>query len=128
MKRILLMTAALIFSIGIYAQNKTINDNIKQQYLGIDTASSKIVYCEIVGIQKFMSKKVVISIDFGQEQTYFSDNRLVDESGKPVVFNSMVDAINFMSKRGWELHSTMLVGQNNQYTYHFVMQKKIKLE
>ena len=58
-------------------------------------AQSK-VYCEIVGTSKMFSKKLTIEVDFGQESTLFSRETLVDENGKPIVFNSMVDAMNYM--------------------------------
>ena len=42
-------------------------------------------------------------IDFGQETAnLFSDDRLIDENGELIEFNSMIDALNYMSKLGWE--------------------------
>lgn len=48
----------------------------------ISTFSQK-VYCEIVGHSKMFSSKVSISIDYGQETSYFSmPEKLVDKNGK----------------------------------------------
>ena len=64
------------------------------------SAQGRKVYCELLGTQKFMSTKVTISVDFGQERKFFGDNRMVDENGNVQVFNSMVDAMNYMGSLG----------------------------
>ncbi len=92
----------------------------------ISTFSQK-VYCEIVGHSKMFSSKVSISIDYGQETSYFSmPEKLVDKNGKKIEFNSMVDALNYMSELGWELETTYAIshGQNYQ-VYHFLLSKTI---
>lgn len=49
-----------------------------------------------------MSDKVTVEIDFGDERKFFADNRLKDPAtGKPRAFNSMIDAMNYMGKQGW---------------------------
>ncbi|MEI7844713.1 MAG: hypothetical protein WCK35_02815 [Chloroflexota bacterium] len=50
-----------------------------------------------------MSGKQVYAIDFGQKSELISDKTYKDESGKPLIFDSMIDAMNFMAKNGWEL-------------------------
>ena len=66
------------------------------------------VYCEIVGTQKFAKSQVTVGIDFGQEDAMrtnalggvASRNKLVGDDGKPLSFNSMVDAMNYMGSPG----------------------------
>jgi len=89
----------------------------------------KYDYCEIVGTARFMSNKVNVEIDFGQGSKFFSDNRYKDESGKPVVFNSMIDAMNFMGNQGWEFVQAFAVstGTNSGAVYHFILKKKSDL-
>ncbi len=65
--------------------------------------NSKFVYCEIFSSMKGMSGKQVYAIDFGQKSELISDKTYKDESGKPLIFDSMIDAMNFMAKNGWEL-------------------------
>ena len=72
------------------------------------SAQSK-VYCELVGTQGLFSKKVTIQVDFGQETKLFSNNTLVDDKGEAIVFNSMVDAMNYMGKLGWEFEQAYVV-------------------
>jgi hypothetical protein len=83
----------------------------------------KFVYCEIVGTEKLLSTKVTITVDFGQRMKLFADNRMKDEAGKPLVFNSMIDALNFMGKQGWEFAQAYTITISSQNVYHFLMKK-----
>ena len=83
----------------------------------------KFVYCEILGTEKILSTKVTISVDFGQKMKFFADNRMKEEAGKPLVFNSMIDALNFMGKQGWEFAQAYAVTISNQNVYHYLMKK-----
>lgn len=84
-----------------------------------------ITYCEIVGTAKLISKKVTVSIDYGQERKFFSNNqRVTDTTGKDVVFNSMMDAINFMYNNGWEFVTAYAITMNNSNVYHHLLKKK----
>ena len=47
-------------------------------------AQSNRIYCEIVGTLKFMSTKIVVDVDFGQQRNLASNNKLVGEDGKPI--------------------------------------------
>ena len=62
----------------------------------------KFVYCQVVATEKFLSNKVNVELDFGQKMKYFVDNRLKDEEGKAIKFNTNVDAMNYMGRQGWE--------------------------
>lgn len=64
----------------------------------------KRVYVELIGQGQLFSSKVKVTIDFGQQSKFwtgFSDQRLVDENGKEIKFNSMIDAMNYMGQFGW---------------------------
>jgi len=101
-----------------YAQ--TVND-IPLKDINVD-------YMEIVGTGKFMSNKLTIEIDFGQENKYWSskDTQLKDANGKLIVFNSMIDALNFFSANGYDFVTAYIVtvGSNNQNVYHYLLKKK----
>lgn len=87
--------------------------------------SIKYDYCEIVGTSRLLSTKVTVEIDFGQKTKFFSDKRYKDESGKPVVFNSMIDAMNFMGNQGWDFAQAYAVTVGNStMVYHYVLKKK----
>lgn len=89
--------------------------------------TTKFVYCEILGIEKFLSTKVTIQVDFGQKMKTFADNRMKDENGNPLVFNSMIDALNFMGKQGWEFAQAYVVTISSQNVYHYLMKKPFAL-
>ena len=91
-------------------------------------AQSK-VYCEIIGTSKMFSKKLTIEVDFGQESTLFSRETLVYENGKPIVFNSMVDAMNYMGTLGWEFEQAYVVtvesGSSATNVYHWLLSRYV---
>lgn len=64
-------------------------------------------YCEVKGIEKEFTSSLKIIFDFGTETSYnmwgdlSSKLKFVDEKGEEINFNSMVDAANYMVKRGW---------------------------
>lgn len=116
MKKLLLLVSFLILGLSAFAQDYTpaINDTPvppKDSY----------IYCQIVGVSKLMSNKLVIMIDFGQEAKFFSDQRLRDENGKPIVFNSMVDAMNWMGNDGWEFVQAYVVTAGQQNVYNWLL-------
>jgi len=83
-------------------------------------------YCQIVGTQKMLSSKVTITIDFGQVRKFVSDQRLRNNKGEVVVFNSMVDAMNWMGARGWEFVQAYVLTVSNQNVYHWLLKKSTK--
>lgn len=88
------------------------------------------VYCELIGNEKLLSNKVTVSVNFGQENKLFSSQSLVDEKGRPIVFNSMIDAMNKMSELGWEFEQAYVVtiGSGNSTSdnvLHWILSKCI---
>jgi hypothetical protein len=61
-------------------------------------------YCELIAQGKFMSTKVTIDVDYGEERKVFAfkDTRIKDELGKAKAFNSVVAALNYMGTIGWK--------------------------
>lgn len=90
------------------------------------------IYCELVGTQKLLSKKVTVEVDFGQQTKFFSDNRLVDDKGQVIEFNSMVDAMNHMGTLGWEFEQAYVVtlgaGTGSSNVYHWLLSKVVSEE
>ncbi len=78
--------------------------------LCVSAAQPYRVYCELFVTSAFWNKKLGVSVDFGQEQKFAgNDNRMVDENGEPIYFNSSVDAMNFMGKLGWVFEQTYTI-------------------
>ena len=86
----------------------------------------EIKYIEVVGFTKFLNpNKVNIVVDYGQEKRIFDDViSLRDKTGKKVVFNGMVDALNFFELNGWTYVSNYIVTLQNSNVYHFLLRKK----
>ena len=110
MKKLLLIAALFLLTLPSFAQDAPVE-------------TPKFAYCEIVGTSKLFSTKVNISIDFGQRTKFFSDNRMRDpETGEVMEFNSMIDALNFMGRQGWEFTQAYAVTSGNQNVYHYLLQ------
>jgi hypothetical protein len=108
-----------VFCTGIFAQE--------------EVKPTRKIYCEVLGTAKFMSNKVTITIDFGQETKWGQNVRLRDEqTGKVAVFNSMIDALNYMGNDGWEFEQAYVVtaggGTSSQNVYHWLLSKRILIE
>lgn len=59
-------------------------------------------YCEVWGITS-TNTIGYLYIDYGQEDR--SGNWIVDSRGKGIFFNSMIQVVNYMSERGWEVEA-----------------------
>lgn len=110
--RKLLFISILLFSISLFAQ---------------DPWNPARAYCEIVGTGNFTGTKVKIEIDFGQAKYFWTgstDKFLIDKSGKEIKFNSMVDALNYMSQFGWRFEQAYVVTEDSsvskQNVYHYL--------
>lgn len=90
----------------------------------------KFVYCQVVSMDNLsaisVSKVVVI---FGDNMKQYENRIMNDASGKKVKINGMVNALNFMSKLGWELDQATMVpqagtsGTTLHFNYSYVMRK-----
>ncbi len=84
--------SAIVMSVSAFAQTEEAE------------AQPYKVYCQISGSPIIFSESMNVDIDFGQYAGWWStDRRLADENGKPIIFNSMLDAANYMARRGWDL-------------------------
>lgn len=107
--RKLLLLLSICFSTAVWSQ---------------EFIEPKYVYAEILGMERFLSKKVSITIDYGQIESIWQDARLRTEDGKIRVFNSMVDAMNFMGAMGWEFQQAYVITVGNQNVYHWLLRKE----
>ncbi|HZW69425.1 MAG TPA: hypothetical protein VFF57_01070 [Hanamia sp.] len=88
------------------------------------TDTSKIEqYCQVIVTPRLLSNKVTIDIDFGEEKSFWRDNRLKTYQGKLQKFNTVIDAMNFMGKDGWIFINAYPVTNANTTIYHFAFKK-----
>lgn len=117
MKKILI-TFTLLFSLVSFGQ--TIN--------GVAIKDLDVQYLQIIGTSKFMSSKLNIRIDIGQRTKLISSNGdaagIKDANGEVLIFNSIIDALNFMSANGYELVTSNILAEQGENVYYYLMQKK----
>jgi len=116
MEKLLLFWGINLFCLSnLFSQ--TVND--------IPIKDIDVEYVQIVGTSKLFSNKLTIEIDFGQENKIFSDKdtRVRDANGKNMVFNSMIDALNFMTKNGYGFVQAYAFNVSNQNVYHYLLRK-----
>ncbi len=89
-------------------------------------------YCMILGYGRFFSHKLTITIDFGQEIKIWGKGIFIpkDENNKPIVFNSMIDAMNFMNLYGWLFVNAYVITEDlgilgKQNVYHWLLKRKL---
>lgn len=114
----LLSTLSLLIVLSLPTKAQTVN--------GKDISSFEAEYLQIVGVGKLLSNKLTIHIDYGQEQKIFDvkDTPVLDDQGNKVEFQSMMDALNFMSKFGYEYVDAYVLTAGNGLVYYYVMKKK----
>jgi len=119
----LLVPILLLFVTQVYSQQVKSKDGvIKLDSLQVERTEE---YCMILGTQKFLSTKLTIQIDFGQERNFLTNTRLTDQNGAPIIFESMIDAINFMNGYGWEFVNAYVITVGNQNVYHWILKRRL---
>lgn len=114
MKSIISILSLLLIA-GISVSAQTINE--------IPVNEIDVEYIQLIAKPKSYSTNYQIHIDFGQINKYFSgkDTKIMDADDKKLDFNSMIDALNFMSQYGgYELVST----HETNGVFIYVMKKR----
>lgn len=87
----------------------------------------KYTYCEIVSSPALAGAKITVEIDYGQKTKVFQDTRLKGKDGKPIKFNSTIDALNYMGSDGWELVQVYTTTYSaDTFRYHYLLKKEAK--
>jgi|AP45_3_1055517.scaffolds.fasta_scaffold80578_1 hypothetical protein len=113
MRKIILITTLLL--IAFIGKAQTIN--------GVPVKDIDVDYMAIVSVNKFMSTKVNVRLEFGQRTKMFAQKKtayLLDENGKTITFLSHIDAINYFSQHGYSVHSTYAVAVGNT-AHHYAL-------
>jgi len=109
-------------------QVKNVLKNEKIEKIIIDSIGSLRTeeYCIILGFQRLFSNRVDISIDFGQFRPFFSGRDfLINTDGSKIIFNSMIDALNYLNGYGWEFVNAYTITIGKQNVYHWVLKRKV---
>lgn len=93
-------------------------------------AQTKRYYCEVKGVEKALTSGLKIVFDFGNNPVYSawgglkSKQKLVDEKGEEIPFNSMVDAGNYLSDKGWTFVQAYTSVYGSQAIVHWIFVKE----
>ncbi len=110
MKKLFFLIIVLLGSFEGFSQN--------------DTATVE-QYCQVVATPRLLSTKVTVEMDFGDLRNIWKDNRLKDTEGRLVKFNTVIDALNYMGKEGWQLVNAFPVyNTQNTQVYHYIFKKR----
>lgn len=77
----------------------------------------RYLYCEIICNHLPLPRGTSVIFDFGQETDYWRYNMLTDSEGRDLVFNSGIQALNYMTARGWEFVQAWSSDEENQKTH-----------
>lgn len=123
MKKLLVVLSVMFLSLNTFAQKDGTVNGVKISELGVE-------YVQILGHSSLLKpNQVKITIDFGQK--WFNglfkkteDIIIRDSNGEALIFNSMMDALNFMFDNGYEFVNAYIITISNQNVYHYVLKKK----
>jgi hypothetical protein len=93
-KSTLFITFCLLITTSAFSQ--TVNG------IPLKELNAHAEYIRVSENQIYFSKKINIDIDYGQAYR-IKNTRVLDGNGNPMEFNSMIEALNFMSNLGYEL-------------------------
>lgn len=107
---------AVFFSINASAQQE-------------DKANT-FVYCTISPSYNLLAKKIKVNIDYGQQNNHLLRNdKLKDpETGAELQFNSIIDALNYMSSHGWDFVQTYVQVNDGESCTYWLLRKELKVE
>ena len=114
MKKIFPLLLILFISICIYPEERETNFDIKD-------IPKEIQYCKVIGHSFSIDSPPVISIDFGQK---WIAKKFIKKSGKKILFNSIIETLNFMYNNGWEYMSSYIVSGGFGFKHHYILQRR----
>jgi hypothetical protein len=109
-------TIFLFFSILICSTSFSQSDGTKVEQ-----------YCQLIITPRLFSSKVTIDLDFGEEKSFWKDERMRNDDGKVKKFNTIIDALNLMGKQGWIFINTYPVEAGGIVIYHYAFKKEFNL-
>ncbi|MFY0628582.1 MAG: SHOCT domain-containing protein [Reichenbachiella sp.] len=95
----------------------------------VDINSLDLKYVQLIGYNKsiFGTAKYKVMIDYGQKPNRMKMEVIRDGSkGEPIIFDSMIGALNHMEQNGWVYKSNYYLSGLGGYYYVFVMERKPK--
>lgn len=114
MKAFVLTLIGCFWAVFASAQVYVDGENINQK---------DIQYCQLFATNPTLLSRSFAWIDYGQRghANNWRKTEIAGEDRKPIIFNSTMDALNFMVRNGWDLVSTAVSadkdGSTTVFTY-----------
>lgn len=88
---------------------------------GLFGQDSTSVYCEIVGVSNVFKQKITVEIVYGKEKK------------DPQVFGNMLDALNYMTKKGWKFVQAYTINEGGdrasaENRFYYILRKDEKTQ
>ena len=109
MKKIIVLLFVFLSSISVSAQNYK-NDGKPYAF-----------YCQLVGF-KNLNGQLRLKVLWNNIRT---ENNLRNENGEKIEFFTMVDAMNYMSKRGWDYVECVTYKDGSSNVVHYIFRKYV---
>lgn len=94
--------------------------------VAVSGQKSRQAYCEVIVWSHQIMFNAAVSFDFGIQSN--NTVMLYDSKNQPLRFITGMDAVNYLSKRGWRLVSTYYESISESESAHYVMEKTITNE
>jgi hypothetical protein len=95
---------------------------------GVDINKLDVAYCQLIGVNATILSRPRVWIDYGQIGfVEINSNRqnISEINGQAIEFNSVIDALNFFIKNGWELVSNQVTETDEtQRRFIYLLRKK----
>jgi len=113
-----LYLALFFLFVSYFSYSQTIND--------IPFANIDCEYVKLFCNDEWGNANRYIIFDFGRENDVLNKKKqeIKNEKGEVIKLLSMIDALNFMSKQGYELLDSYIVTSGNFQQTHYILRKK----
>ena len=115
MKKITVLVS-LSFFLSVTAFSQTVNG------IPVSELQSNSEYIRIIERPVLLTKKIKIDIEYGQLEKS-KNTEVIDSTGFPMQFNSIIEVLNLMSKYGYKL-----IHSNDTTSTYLMRRKKAKDE
>lgn len=115
MKKVLFVLVMFLMSISMEAQSVVKTEDGKYP-----------VYCTIYGYNFWGIGKVKVQLDLGDNSGAKEYQSLYDDSGNKIKFNTMMEVLDYMGKRGWSVNGTYYITRGGgQNVINYLLEKKV---
>lgn len=115
MRKILFVLVMALMSLGAQAQSV------------VKPGETYPVYCNLAGYNTWGYGKVKVLLDMGRKQPNKEGYESIYDGDKKRKFNTMMEVLDYMAKRGWKVHSTYVITESmsKQNVIHFLLEKQV---